>query len=150
MQLTLKRRPSQFDATVGDLYIDTKHICYTLEDLVRERPGVPVAQWKVKGKTAIPAGVYPVTLEYSPKYGEDTLTIQNVPGYQYIRMHAGNTAADTEGCILLGTQASDHTLVGGSSRPAVALVHSLVAPVIQAGMQVSIEIKNAPDWSLAA
>ena len=143
MQLVLKRRVSQGDATVGDLYINGQHACYTLEDLVREIPGVPVDQWKVKGATAIPAGIYRVALEASPKYGPDTLTVQNVPGYQYIRMHAGNTSVDTEGCILLGLQATDSALVGGSSRPAVALVRSQVIAARKLGESVTIEIKNA-------
>jgi len=143
MQLTLKRRPSTDEATVGDLYIDDRHVCYTLEDVVREIPGAPVKDWKVKGKTAIPAGTYPVVLELSPKYGPDCLTIQNVPGFSYIRMHSGNTAEHTEGCLLLGMQATETTLVGGTSRPAVALVKRQVKAAIDAGEAVSIEVLNA-------
>jgi len=143
VKLTLKRRPSRAEATVGDLYIGEQHVCYTLEDVVREIPGISVEKWKIKGKTAIPAGTYRVTLETSPKYGPDCLTVCDVPGYQYIRMHAGNTSADTEGCILLGLQATETTLIGGSSRPAVAMVRTLVAGAIKRGETVTIEVQNA-------
>jgi len=143
LHLVLQRRPTHADATIGELLQDGLHLCYTLEDTVRERLGVPVAEWKVKGATAIPSGTYRIGLEYSPKYGPDTLTIEDVPGYQYIRMHAGNTAADTEGCILLGLRASDTALIGGTSRPAVALVNQVVRTAIDNGRSVTIEIRNA-------
>ena len=150
MKLLLQRRASQGDATVGHLYINGEHACYTLEDVVREIEGAPVAEWKVKGKTAIPAGIYDVELQNSPKYGADCLTVCDVPGFSYIRMHAGNGSQDTEGCILLGTQATDRTLVGGSSRPAVAMVRSQVMAARKLGESVTIEIKNAPNWAQSA
>lgn len=142
MKITVARAPSQSGATIGKLSIDGIFACYTLEDQVREVPGQPVAQWKVHGKTAIPAGEYLVTLEYSNRFGADTLTINNVPGLVGVRMHAGNTHADTEGCPLLGMQATDHSLIGGSSRPAVALVKGEVERAIARGEPVTIEIKN--------
>ena len=98
MKITIQRAPSHGGATIGKLSIDGIMACYTLEDEVREVPGQPVSEWKIKGATAIPAGEYRVTLEDSGRFGPDTLTINNVPGFQYIRMHAGNTSADTEGC----------------------------------------------------
>jgi len=110
---------------------------------VREIEGKPVNQWKIKGATAIPAGVYRVTLGDSMRFGPDTLSLNNVPGFLYIRMHAGNSSADTEGCILLGMQATETTLVGGTSRPAVSLVKSLVKSAISHDKVVTIEINNA-------
>jgi hypothetical protein len=143
MKLTLQRRPSVGGATIGKLYINGVYACATLEDEVREIEGVPVAEWKIKGATAIPSGEYRVTLEHSNRFGPDTLTINDVPGFQYIRMHAGNTAADTEGCPLLGMQATETTLIGGTSRPAVALVKGEVQRAIRAGEKVTIDINNA-------
>ena len=143
MKLTLNRKPSLANSTMGALYIDGGFACYTLEDEVREVPGQPVSQWKIKGATAIPSGEYIVSLQYSPRFGPDTLTLHNVPGFEYIRMHAGNAHADTEGCILLGMRATDASLIGGTSRPAVQLVKSEVRAAIDRGEVVHITISNA-------
>lgn len=143
MKITVQRQPSIGGATIGALFIDGAFACHTLEDEVREIPGAPVESWKIKGATAIPAGTYLVTLEYSSRFGPDTLTINRVPGFSYIRMHAGNTSSDTEGCLLLGMRATDCTLVGGTSRPAVQLVKDAVARAVMAGERVDIEISNA-------
>lgn len=143
MKLTLQRKPSKGGATIGALLIDGIHACHTLEDEVREVPGQPVSSWKVKGATAIPAGHYRVVLEPSARFGADTLTIKDVPGFQFIRMHAGNTSADTEGCPLLGMRATDVSLVGGTSKPAVALVKGQVQRAIREGQVVTIDINNA-------
>jgi hypothetical protein len=142
MIITLQRQPSHAGATIGKLSIDGTMACYTLEDQIREVPGQPVESWKVYGQTAIPSGEYRVTLENSNKFGPDTLTINNVPGFEGIRMHAGNTDKDTYGCPLLGMQATDHSLIGGTSRPAVALVKGEVQRAIARGERVTIEIRN--------
>jgi hypothetical protein len=143
MKLTLQRRPSVGGATIGKLYIDGVYACATLEDEVREIKGAPVADWKIKGATAIPSGEYRVTLEHSNRFGADTLTIHDVPGFTSIRIHAGNTAADTEGCPLLGLQATEVSLIAGTSRPAVALVKGEVQRAIREGETVTIDINNA-------
>jgi hypothetical protein len=142
MDLVLNRAPSHAGATLGKLYADDKFLCHTLEDEIREQAGVPVMEWKLRGKTAIPAGRYRVTLENSPRFGPETLTIHDVPGFQFIRMHAGNTAADTEGCPLLGMTATDRSLVAGTSRPAVALVKTVVRQAIAQGEDVRIDVNN--------
>ena len=103
MNLELIRQPSYKAATFGNLAIDGEFFCHTLEDEIREIPGRPVAEWKIHGKTAIPAGRYRITLEASPRFGTDTITINNVPGFVGVRVHGGNTVADTEGCPLVGS-----------------------------------------------
>ena len=143
MNLTLQRRSSVGGATIGKLYIDGVYACATLEDEVREIEGVPVADWKIKGATAIPTGQYRVTLEHSNRFGADTLTLHDVPGFTSIRMHAGNTSADTEGCPLLGLQATEVSLIAGTSRPAVALVKAEVQRAVRKGEEVTIDINNA-------
>ena len=143
MKLTIHRRESFGGATIGKLHIDGVFACATLEDQVREIEGVPVSDWKIKGKTAIPQGSYRVTLEYSPRFGTDTPTIHNVPGFTSIRMHAGNVSGDTEGCILLGMQATEISLVGGTSRPAVNLVKQELLQAIERGDSITIDISNA-------
>jgi hypothetical protein len=143
MKLTIHRRESVGGATIGKLHIDGVFACATLEDEVREIEGAPVLDWKIKGATAIPQGIYRVTLEQSGRFGPDTPTINDVPGFKYIRMHAGNTSADTEGCILLGMQATEVSLVGGTSRPAVNLVKQELRGAIARGEAITIEIINA-------
>jgi hypothetical protein len=143
MKLNLKRRESRGGATIGSLYIDGVFACYTLEDEVREIEGEPVSAWKIKGATAIPSGQYAVTLEDSARFGPDTLTVNDVPGFVAIRMHAGNTAADTEGCPLLGMAVTMAGIVGGTSRPAVNLVKGHVLAAIGRGEDVAIDVSNA-------
>jgi hypothetical protein len=92
-----RREPSKGGATLSKLFLGEQFICDILEDEVREVPGVPVEQWKIHGVTAIPAGVYRVVTEDSQRFGPDTLTLANVPGYKYIRIHGGNTAATRKG-----------------------------------------------------
>lgn len=98
MKLTLKRIALKPDYTIGKLYIDGKYFCNTLEDRVRKLP----AEKKIPGRTAIPAGTYRVSVTYSPKFGRDLPLVENVPYFTGIRIHRGNTAADTSGCILVG------------------------------------------------
>lgn len=142
MNILLQRNPSAQGATVGKISVNGVFTCYSLEDEIREVPGRPVAEWKIKGATAIPAGVYRITLETSNRFGPDTLTVNAVPGFTGVRIHAGNTAADTEGCPLLGMQATDHSLIGGTSGPAVALVKRMVRSAIDAGDTVLLTVRN--------
>ena len=87
----------EFD-TLGLLYINGGFACYTLED--------PKQQVKIKHNSCIPAGTYFLGLHNSPKfskeYNHDMLWIKNVPGFEYILIHWGNSNADTSGCILVG------------------------------------------------
>lgn len=144
MMLTLQRTtPAGRPRTFGKLLAEDGHrLCYTLEDEVRELPGQPVATWKVKGATAIPAGRYRVSLEHSPRFGPDTLTVHDVPGFVGVRMHAGNTEQDTEGCPLLGMEVNPHGIVGGTSRPAVALIKHLVRAAAGRGEAVFLDVVN--------
>ena len=96
MKLTLKRNFKGADYTFGKLYIDGHYFCDTLEDTVRP------ANKKIAGKTAIPAGNYKVIKSYSPRFKKILPEILNVPNFTGVRIHAGNTAKDTDGCILLG------------------------------------------------
>ncbi len=142
MKLLLQRRPSGIDSTLGDLYIDGKFFCYTLEDVVRETPGTPVKEWKVDNKTAIPAGTYQLELVDSKRFGPDTISLKDVPGFASIRMHSGNTAADTEGCLLVG----NGYVAGGilqMSRDALARLKETVSPALKTTAQVWITVKTA-------
>ena len=142
MKLTLNRRPSVGGATIGELLADGKFLAFTLEDEIREVPGVPVGNWKIKGVTAIPAGRYRVTMEHSPRFGPNTLTINAVPGFVGVRIHGGNRHEDSEGCPLLGLKVTATTIVGGTSGPAVKIVKDAVRAALASGQQVWIDINN--------
>ena len=117
MELTLKRTRLRDTITTGQLYIDGEYFCFTLEDKVREEVGVPVQKWKVPRETAIPYGTYKLVFENSSKFGIDTLTLLDVPGFSKIRIHAGNTQDDTEGCIIVGYKVrTDGVIIPGSTR----------------------------------
>jgi hypothetical protein len=110
MNLYLYREPSVGRATLGRLFHGEEFVCDVLEDVVREVPGEPVESWKIHGETAIPAGTYNVTMETSARFGPRTITLNSVPGFEGIRVHAGNYAKDTEGCLLVGERDSCCTI----------------------------------------
>ena len=126
--------------THGDLYIDGVWECYTLEDPVREIPGRPVSEWKIPGKTAIPYGRYRVVLSRSPRFKKVLPELLKVPGYTGVRIHAGNTAEHTEGCVLVG-QRRIKAAVLDSQDAMIELMASLSA-VIDYGEQVWITIEE--------
>lgn len=111
--LTLYREPSRSGATLGRLVAPSAGgggiwICDTLEDEVRLAPDG--SGHKVPGKTAIPAGRYRLRFSYSPKFRRVTLEVMEVPRFSGVRIHAGNTANDTNGCILVGRRAGEARL----------------------------------------
>ena len=138
MHLLLNRSPSRDGATVSPLYCDGSLVCFILEDVVREVDGQPVEQWKVPGRTAIPCGTYKVETVNSPRFGPDTLSLVDVPGFQCIRIHAGNDAEDTEGCLLPGTWVNGATVA--NSRDMLARIKHLVLPALERGEDVLVEI----------
>lgn len=122
MELTLKRKYCKPSYTIGHLYIDGKKICDTIEDTVRDL----VAERKVKGRTAIPAGRYKVVLNWSPRFGRPLPLLLDVPDFDGIRIHTGNTAKDTDGCILVGRNTLPGTVTESKATMA-ELMHLLTA-----------------------
>lgn len=131
MELVLRRETFTDQSTIGTLDLNGVFDCYTLEDRVRYGPKVP-------GKTAIPLGRYEVIISWSQRFQKPMPLLLNVPGFEGIRIHSGNTAADTEGCILVGkTEGVD---VVGQSRVAFqALFAKLKAAAKKEKMFLSIE-----------
>lgn len=139
MKLTLTRNPSAHNCTIGDLAVDGEHQCFTLEDEVREVEGKPVTEWKIAGQTAIPRGRYEVIINHSARFKRDLPLLLNVPGFVGVRIHPGNTAEDTEGCILVGEKVLGSAI--GESRKAFAELMLLMQDAIAAGEKVHIEIQ---------
>ena len=108
MELQVKRTDFTDNSTIGELSVNGQFECYTLEDKVR-----PV---KIAGKTAIPAGRYEVIIDFSQRFGRLLPLLLNVPDFEGVRIHPGNAAADTEGCILVGEEKSQDFV--GQSRAA--------------------------------
>jgi len=127
---------------IGRLYIDGKYICYTLEGQLREVVGEPVAAWKVDGATAIPRGKYKVVIDHSAHFGKDMLHILDVPGFEGIRIHGGNTEADTEGCILVGSAWAGGDRIGNCA-PVLNAIYVAAQQALSAGEEVTIEIRGA-------
>lgn len=98
MKIVIERFLFEKDCTVGRLYIDGLMKCFTIEDEMRAI--------KIKGETAIPYGVYNVGMRFSPKFSNkfnhEMLWIKDVPGFEYVLIHWGNTDDDTDGCLILG------------------------------------------------
>ena len=108
MKLLLKRLHRTEHSTIGELYVDGKFECYTLEDKEREV--------KIKSETAIPKGTYIVGITLSNRFKKLLPILINVPNFEGVRIHSGNTNHDTEGCILVGTTRSKDFI--GNSRVA--------------------------------
>lgn len=111
MKLVLNRKFKSASYTIGDLFIDGKFFCNTIEDTVRELPATCpdtargrscACKEKVYARTAIPAGTYRITLEYSPKYKRKMPYLRDVPHFLGILIHSGNTETDSAGCIIVG------------------------------------------------
>lgn len=108
MKLTLVRGKSTEHSTPGVLSVDDVFEAYSLEDVQHDV--------KIKDQTAIPAGTYDVIINMSNRFKRLLPLLLNVPNFEGIRIHPGNTDADTSGCILVGdSHAVDFV---GSSRVA--------------------------------
>lgn len=153
MNIELKRIARKDTYTIGRLYINGTKVCDTIEDkdrgLTQKMSLEEIKKIKVKSKTAIPTGIYTVTLnvkspsfsqkEYYKKYCKGYLPrILNVPGYDGILMHKGNTAEDSAGCIILGY----NTIVGKvtNSQKAFELVYQQLKTASDNGENIIIKI----------
>lgn len=143
MLLELFRKKSNGDATVGDLFIDGKFQCKTLEDEFRKV--------KVKHETRIPAGDYKIKLqedgEMTKKYfrkfpgiHKGMLWLQDVPNFTTIYIHIGNTDDDTSGCILVGKSFNEKEFALVGSTDAYIPLYVKVVQAINEGEEIIIKI----------
>lgn len=107
MLITIDRKWKKDGYTVSRVYVDGEYFgCNCLEDtdrgLYQGMSTKDVMAVKKKGKTAIPRGTYNVIYTYSPRFGKKLPLLENVTGFDGIRIHSGNSAKDTEGCLLFG------------------------------------------------
>jgi len=107
---TLKRKVLAGAFTLGVLTTGIGTQYAVVEDPVRvlSECTTTTCKGKINGATAIPAGTYQVVDTYSPRFKKNMLMLLNVPGFQGIRIHSGNTADDTEGCLVLGLRATSN------------------------------------------
>lgn len=133
MDIEIKRIYKGAEYTVGRLSIDGKYFCDTLENTVRA-PGV-----KVRGKTAVPAGRYRVVLTESPRFKRILPLLVDVPNFEGVRIHPGNTAEDTEGCLLVGFNQVKGKVV--DSRATFQKLFEKLWAADQAGEEIWTEIK---------
>ena len=149
MKLEVLRISSQSDSTNGILFDTTKgrkFLAYTLEDEYRET--------KEKGETRIPAGTYKIKLRkeggfhgrYTTKFGsmhKGMLHVQDVPGFDYILIHTGNTDEHTDGCLLVGNTQTENigTKDGfiGASGDAYKRIYPPIAKALEDGEEVEIK-----------
>lgn len=141
MKLTLKRIALRPTYTIGKLYIDDVYFCDTIEDTVRDlnkNGKFDNVEKKVHSKTAIPYGTYEIKWTYSPRFKKYTPQLMNVPSFEGIRVHAGNTSADTEGCLILGENKQVGKVL--NSRATINKFYSIIKEACSNG-KVTIEIK---------
>lgn len=144
MEITLRRKQSTETCTHGDMFIDGVWECFTLEDVVRAE-GV-----KIHGKTAIPSGVYNIIIDYSTRFKRAMPHILDVPYFEGIRIHAGNTSADTEGCIIVASSRPDQTRdFVANSRVAYNTLFDKISAAAKVGERITIKIIDS-DPSLEA
>jgi hypothetical protein len=124
MKITCRRFEYGDTYTIGRLYIDGSFECFVLEDKVRS------LDQKIKGHTAIPSGRYRLVIDYSPKFDRQLLHLLDVPNFAGVRIHSGNTAEDTEGCLLVGKDWNGKDMIY-NSRAAYQTLSAKIAEVLK-------------------
>ena len=123
MKIVLTRDDCTDKRTLGTMLFPDGYVCQTLEDPVRPS-GV-----KIAGDTAIPSGIYPVTITMSTRFGKLLPLLSNVPNFSGIRIHPGNTTADTQGCVLVAKSRGKHDDIV-SSKTAMEQVQKRIAAAL--------------------
>ena len=106
MELRLERKYRNNNYCIDKLYINGKYFSDVLEDpdrgLTDNMSLEEIKKIKIKGNTCIPYGAYNITITYSPRFKKNLPLLNNVKGFDGIRIHSGNKPQDTEGCLLPG------------------------------------------------
>lgn len=136
MKLVLQRIYTGADYTIGRLTVDGMRFCDTLEDPVRDL----TKEKKIAGNTAIPAGTYEIVVNVSPKFKRLLPRLLNVPHFDGVLIHRGNTAADTAGCILVGENKSKGMVL--NSTPYEKRLVEMTLEAQSRCEDITIEIRN--------
>lgn len=136
MELKLVRKWLTQNSTIGELSVNGKFECFVIED------NYPTPWKKTPGKTAIPAGKYEVIVNLSNRFKVDMPLLLNVPEYAGIRIHPGNTSADTEGCLLPGRIRQQDKVL--ESKLAYDALFTKIKAALAKGEKVNIEIVVEP------
>ena len=135
MKLRLVRRFKGDTYTIGSLSVNGEKFCDTLEDRVRDLAG---GESKVPGETAIPEGRYRVIVNRSPKFGRDLPRLLDVPQFEGVLIHRGNTAEDSAGCILVGENKVKGKVI--NSTPYEERLVALCKAALAGGETIEIEV----------
>lgn len=143
MEVKVKRiTPIDYPYTIGKMYIDGEYFCDTLEDRVRDinkNGKFDNGEVKVAGETAIPYGRYQVVVNMSPRFKRELPRLLNVPNFEGILIHRGNTDKDSSGCILVGENKVKGKVI--NSTPYEQKLVSILKEVQNKGEEIWITIE---------
>lgn len=141
MEIKVERKVKTEISTIGRVMVGNVLECYSLEDRdrdLKQTDDLPsIIKRKVFAKTAIPSGRYEVIISYSNRFKKQMPLLLNVPGFEGVRIHSGNKAEDTEGCILLG-KSEGVNWIGQSRNAYDALMDELRAVTLQEKIFITI------------
>lgn len=154
MELKLYRKYKKATYTIGLLYVNNEFCCHVCEDtdrgLTQDMPLAEIKKRKVYSKTAIPTGTYKIAMNIvSPKFaqrapykslcGGRVPRLLNVPGYEGILIHIGNSATQSAGCLLVG----ENTVVGKvmNSTETFKKLYKKLKEAADRGEQITITIE---------
>lgn len=141
MKLRLERKYFKDTYTIGNLYVDDSFFCNTLEDKNRDlnkNGKFDNGEAKVYAETCIPFGTYKVVVNMSPKFKRELPRLLNVPSFEGILIHRGNTAKDSAGCILVGENKAVGKVL--NSTPYEEKLVKMMKEAITRGEEITIEI----------
>ncbi len=144
MEVIVKNPVKTNSTTISRCYIEGVQQCFILEDkdrgLTQTMPLWRIKLIKIFGKTAIPAGRYQVIVNYSQRFKKDMPLLVNVPGYEGVRIHPGNSEFQTEGCLLPGTSTSTDWI--NESVKAFEPLFKKIKDAIASGQKVFITLER--------
>ena len=144
MELRLERKYRNNNYCIDKLYINGKYFSDALEDpdrgLTDTTSREEITKIKIKGNTCIPYGTYNITITYSPRFKKNLPLLNNVKGFDGIRIHSGNKPQDTEGCLLPGFNKVKGQVI--DSRVTTDKLIAQIQQVPNKGEKVTITITN--------
>ena len=142
MELRLERKYRNNSYCIDKLYINGKYFSDALEDPDRGLTDTmsleEIKKIKIKGNTCIPYGTYNITITYSPRFKKNLPLLNNVKGFDGIRIHSGNKPQDTEGCLLPGFNKVKGQVI--DSRVTTDKLIAQIQQVLNKGEKVTITI----------